>query len=1013
MYRGIAHAGLSRIPTSRHVPIRCVKGCYSCRELSSTVVLGHQNQNAPWMLRGNRASRYQAKLKKESFMEMVKDKELRARYGEGLRDNSHTASWESIPPPPANRSGSVAFRTEPLTEETGLTGSGALFTWDRSRESSTSTKPAVEPPASAVLNRQKYDPREIVREKRRGQEDQEFKTTSRDQTPFDRSPPITRIPTIPSEYGVPWPSEQKEVHWGGPRIRVHESENPAAFSVDNLGPNFKKKKEPFTKPPNFYRVAVAQKNSDDYDVSSQKWLSHSYSPLDGELESSEIGRSRYGGYDGREEITVLKKPPRELPYSSPTSEFLYGHNICKLALKEKKRKIHKLHIYTGLMRQSGTIEKERVLRDLARESKIPVLATQDVGLLDAMSKGRPHNGFALEVEAMDIPMVSHLVKPHKQGTFNAPFHQSTSYAEIKTKREGRQPFVLVLDQVLDGGNFGAILRSAYFLGVDAVFINAKNSTPPTAVTSRASAGALEAIDFYDIGSLHSFIELSQKQGWKFYGAMPTPSQRDLKISLTKKATKWYDMEGLGDPTSRHPVALVMGNEADGLRPTIQKLLDSYVTIRKGEDVDVVVDSLNVGVAASILAHAFLNPAVKGGASVPAMNKRSTRRLAARDAVVENMLFQVDDGKYEAPRYNGLKEVKEWGEEDEGLGDPRTENALFNVSQAAMDLGDGGGDEVEDGDEDGGIVDGEDEDSEVSDEEDEDPEFVDEDFEEEEDSGIEDDEDIESDGEEESDEETAEPPTPRSADKDINAAAKPRQDMGVRFDSLIASKRVPKPPTDEEIEANNEAAMEELNEELDWEEVQEMAEEGIEEQEVRELQEEKKQKATRKSREWDAIKPEEPDFAAGLVGPFIVSETGPKVAAVATSPPSPDAIEEQELDEGKKKKSKRKKKITPNPLPKKLQEMADHLGLVFTKNATVKQKKMLKKARKKMQLESRKKVREDASEVRRDLGKQVDPMLLKGSKGRRKRDGMEVQRMVDREKIAATPDVETVPLESKE
>ncbi|KAF3931999.1 hypothetical protein ABW20_dc0103155 [Dactylellina cionopaga] len=228
-------------------------------------------------------------------------------------------------------------------------------------------------------------------------------------------------------------------------------------------------------------------------------------------------------------------------------------------------------------------------------------------------------------------------------------------------------FVLVLDQVLDGGNLGAIIRSAYFLGVDAVVISTKNSAPATATTSRSSAGSLECIDFYHVADLASFIEKSKEKNWKFFGAMPSPSQQELKATKTKKSIKWYDLEGLGDPMHYGSTVLVMGNEAEGLRPALQKLMDRYVTIRKGNNVDEVVDSLNVGVAASILMNAFLYPAQPGQLPVVAKDTRTLRRLEAMELEKrkemarrqgDNQIFLVDDGKYQVPRYKGTERLVE-------------------------------------------------------------------------------------------------------------------------------------------------------------------------------------------------------------------------------------------------------------------------------------------------------------------------------------------------------------------
>lgn len=86
-----------------------------------------------------------------------------------------------------------------------------------------------------------------------------------------------------------------------------------------------------------------------------------------------------------------RKIPKVLPRTTDTSEFLYGYNIVALALEEGRRKVHKLHVYTGVMREVGSLRKEAILKQLARKVDVEVVETMELPLLDAMSKGRPHN----------------------------------------------------------------------------------------------------------------------------------------------------------------------------------------------------------------------------------------------------------------------------------------------------------------------------------------------------------------------------------------------------------------------------------------------------------------------------------------------------------------------------------------------------------------------------------------------------------------------------------------------
>ncbi|KAK6530903.1 hypothetical protein TWF281_007737 [Arthrobotrys megalospora] len=1057
MYRGIAHSGLSRIPTSRHAPIHR-NPCYSCRQLSYTARLWKQLK--PWEFRGNKSSRENAKIRKREFDHLVKERE---RTG-GSR-GSTDPHWSSVPPP-VNRMGRTEFRARPPTDGTALTGSGTSFIWGKGKESAVGSRgqrEAPPPPASAVLGRQRYDPK---------------KGAARKEEAVAEPPPISWGSTTSGGNQTPWPAETREVAWNPPKIRTHISEDPLYWKdpVEE-----KREAERDSRVPKIRGQTVRDLDRDDYDLKSRKTPTQPYSHLDGELEPWGGERSeleevdqesrerrqylanydarpnfrthgRFEGFpgDGREmtEMTIVKKAARALPFTTHSSEFLYGYNICRLALKEKKRKIYKLHVYTGLMRQTGTIEKENILRKLAEESRIRVESTMDVSLLDAMSKGRPHNGFAIEAEPLEVPRVAYLVEPNQDGVFNAPIPNSTQYVQIRTKQQNRRPFVLVLDEVLDGGNFGAILRSAYFLGVDAVFIVSKNSTPATAVTSRASAGALECINYYDINHLASFIEKSQENGWKFYGAMPAPSQRELKASKQGRQTKWYDMEGLGDPTSRAPVALLLGNEADGLRPTIQKMMDAFVTIRRGEGVDVVVDSLNVGVAASILTHAFLYPAVKGSESVPAKDRRNEARdarLENQARAAENTLFQVDDGKYKAPRYEGTKlaavasamgsgmgeipnfmkfdnqevvddPLKGWNpddelveeevvedselvneeyeenalqeDEDEGEGEDgmsrlnededewENENEVFSDDEDALEIGEDIMREAQEELASRSTGDGaEEEDEAISDEEWSDEEYWS------------DEEAVKDSNEQEdtfnSSKKTKAPSTENKAGK--TSIAQPfggNNSKELAFESSISTKNPTKSYTKEEVKTDIGTTTDDVNDQAGWEDVHEVIGEGVEKHEDWAAQNRLDKERKGKQYEWDAIKPTEPDFKAGLVGPDHLvdkskhddnSELTALIAKTGGGKPAPT--------------KKKKNQNLPPPLKPELQEIADKLG--FKPMLTKKQKKVLKKESKKLNQQLRKKVREDASKVRQELNKKRDPKVLEAVQNQSQKRNMEI------------------------
>mmetsp|Transcript_21281 Transcript_21281/g.60617 ORF Transcript_21281/g.60617 Transcript_21281/m.60617 type:complete len:197 (+) Transcript_21281:193-783(+) len=161
---------------------------------------------------------------------------------------------------------------------------------------------------------------------------------------------------------------------------------------------------------------------------------------------------------------------------------------------------------------------------------------------------------------------------------------------------GAQSRLLVLDQVQDPQNLGAILRSSYFLGVDHVALTKSNSAPPTPAVSRVSCGALELLAaekrLHVIkGSTAEFIAGLNERGW-----------------ATFATHLGQDAQGPEVLTRRGCAALVLGNEETGVREHVVNACTGNVAISKGRAAIAPsraasqVDSLNVSASAAILLH---------------------------------------------------------------------------------------------------------------------------------------------------------------------------------------------------------------------------------------------------------------------------------------------------------------------------------------------------------------------------------------------------------------------------
>ncbi|MDQ1264007.1 MAG: rRNA (guanosine2251-2-O)-methyltransferase [Campylobacterota bacterium] len=137
-------------------------------------------------------------------------------------------------------------------------------------------------------------------------------------------------------------------------------------------------------------------------------------------------------------------------------------------------------------------------------------------------------------------------------------------------------FVLVLSGLTDVGNIGAIIRSAYALGVDGVIVCGVKSLPLEAVT-RTSTGTLYDMPFAIETNIHDVLNDLKMSGFTTYGAdMGGVDIKEAKIAKRK--------------------ALFLGSEGEGLSQRVASKLDTIVSIKMSHEFD----SLNVSVAGGIL-----------------------------------------------------------------------------------------------------------------------------------------------------------------------------------------------------------------------------------------------------------------------------------------------------------------------------------------------------------------------------------------------------------------------------
>lgn len=324
---------------------------------------------------------------------------------------------------------------------------------------------------------------------------------------------------------------------------------------------------------------------------------------------------RESEWDSKRDVRAQDKmKPTTINYTTAASQFLYGRSVVKAALEQGRRKLYNLYVQQGEHRADS--KEQAAVTKLAQQQRIPItfVPAGEQRMMDKMSMGRPHNGFVLETSPLPQLPVKSLGKveetPGKLG-----FHIERDY---QTKEEetvngnmtfipragavATKPFVLLLNEILDPGNLGGLLRTASYLGIDAVAITNRSSSTLTPVVLKSAAGAVEEITIFAVDSPVKFIEDSKAAGWKTYAAVAPPDRKLSRMHSSKFVS--VDMIEQNQPLSNDPCILVLGNEGYGLSKQMKMVADYEVSVPRFVK-ESCVDSLNVSVAAGLLCHSFV------------------------------------------------------------------------------------------------------------------------------------------------------------------------------------------------------------------------------------------------------------------------------------------------------------------------------------------------------------------------------------------------------------------------
>ncbi|WP_412048737.1 23S rRNA (guanosine(2251)-2'-O)-methyltransferase RlmB [Hoeflea sp. Naph1] len=231
---------------------------------------------------------------------------------------------------------------------------------------------------------------------------------------------------------------------------------------------------------------------------------------------------------------------------APDTIYLYGLHTVRAALDNPSRRI------TSLKATRNALIRLEIAEDAALPYPLELVTPQDIDLL--LGDDAVHQGVLLET---------------------APLKPRALSALSDTN------LLVILDQVTDPHNVGAIMRSAVAFGAGALVTTQRHSPQESGVLAKSASGALEMIDHIEVRNLAAAIEEIKAQGFVTVGLdSEGPSPIETGLSGTK-------------------IALVLGAEGKGLRQKTHETVDTLVRL----EMPGAIKSLNVSNATAIALYA--------------------------------------------------------------------------------------------------------------------------------------------------------------------------------------------------------------------------------------------------------------------------------------------------------------------------------------------------------------------------------------------------------------------------
>ncbi len=228
---------------------------------------------------------------------------------------------------------------------------------------------------------------------------------------------------------------------------------------------------------------------------------------------------------------------------------------------------------------------EALLANPAREAPKRILATAERSRGLAPFLARADWAGAVRPETVDAHALSQLLPSGAVHQGLAVLAAPLPDLSIEDVAQEAQGVILMLDEVTDPQNVGAILRSAAAFGAKALILQDRRAPEPFGALAKAAAGALDRIPVVRVVNLSRALESLADLGWR-------------SVGLAGDAEQTLD-EALEDATAPQAVVLVLGSEGEGLRRLVAEHCDSLAKIAMPGEFE----SLNVSAAAAVALYA--------------------------------------------------------------------------------------------------------------------------------------------------------------------------------------------------------------------------------------------------------------------------------------------------------------------------------------------------------------------------------------------------------------------------